>query len=193
MPASNFLRSFLCMIMLALALSATFVSTSQAATPAQAIKETTLREGPGANYAASSEVSKGAALYVERCHQRWCLVSSSGQNGWVSIDNITFGLEARGPYSGPKLDQPLQGSGTICFYSGENYSGQAICSQTGMVVRDLALHGRDNTFASISLEGDISAMVCRDFDFTSYCETIIYDQPRLSRFLNKAISSFRVW
>ncbi len=164
-----------------------------AGTPALTIKEVDLRYGPGTNYKSDFIIEGGADVIVERCSNRWCLISNRSAKGWVSIDKLSFGNAPKPAFSGPKRDQILQGDGEICFYSGANFSGEAICSSTGMVVPDLALYGRDNSFASISVEGEISAMVCRDMKFSSYCETITQDQPVLSRFLKRAISSYRVW
>jgi hypothetical protein len=167
--------------------------SAQAGSLAQTIKDLDMKKGAGNAYATIKVVESKTNVIVERCSNRWCFISAKSTKGWVSIDGLTFGVEARGPWSGPKLNQVLQGSGEICFYTGVNFTGRVICSSTGMVVRDLALFGRDNSFSSISIEGKISAMVCRDFNFTSYCETIIKSQPVLNKLLRRKISSYRVW
>lgn len=176
------------------ALIVTFaIPSAYAGSLAQTISPVTLRLGPGAKYPAISDLEAKIAIDVERCQNRWCLVTTKSQRGWASIDHMTFGEEPRGPFTGPKDEHVLQGSGTICFYTGENFTGQSTCSKTGMVVPDLALYGLDNSFLSASVSGPISAHVCRDFNFASYCETIAKDTPVLSRFLRRAVSSYRVW
>jgi len=165
-------------------------STGSAAT---STAEINLRLGPGAKYADVSVLAAGTDVIVERCQRRWCLVAKGAQRGWTSIDHLDFGATGRGPFTGPKLDRISGGSGTICFHTGLNYTGASVCAKTGMVVPDLALYGYDNAFASISVEGEISAHVCREFNFGSHCESISSNQPKLSRFLNRAVSSYRVW
>lgn len=180
---------------LALAVIFTMVGASAALanSKAQAISALSLRLGPGVNYEIISDITEGAQVDVERCQRRWCLVDRNGNRGWASMDQLTFGVEPRGPLTGPKLNRVSGGSGSICFHTGLNFTGQSVCSKTGMVVPDLALHGYDNVFASISVEGSISAHVCSEFDFGAYCETISENQPSLNRFLKRAISSYRVW
>lgn len=193
MPTSRFFRLFKATAIGVFALLAALTTSAFAGTAAQAISPLSLRLGPANHYQIAFELDQGAAVNVERCQYRWCLVELNRVRGWVSIDHLTFGVEPRGPFTGPKLYQPLRGDGRICFHTGTHYSGKSICSKTGTVVHDLALFGFDNAFASISIEGDISAHVCREFNFGSYCETIIKDQPVLSRYLRRAVSSYRVW
>lgn len=164
-----------------------------ASSEAQAISPLSLRLGPGVNYKIVSDIAQGVQVDVERCQRRWCLIDRNGHRGWASMDQLTFGVEPRGPFTGPKFKRVSGGSGTICFHTGPNFSGQSVCSKTGMVVPDLALYGYDNVFASISVEGSISAHVCSEFNFGAYCETINEDQPSLSRHLKRAVSSYRVW
>ena len=176
-----------------LALFVGLTISASAGTPAQAIDALSLRLGPGNHYQTAFDLDQGANVSVERCQNRWCLVASGSVRGWVSIDHLTFGVEPRGPFSGPKRDQVLRGDGQICFHTGTHFSGASVCATTGTVVHDLALYGHDNSFSSISIEGDLSAHVCREFNFGSYCETITENQPVLSRFLRRAVSSYRVW
>lgn len=181
----------------ALVIALAFISVGTvgavAGSAAQAIDPLSLRLGPGSKYKIVSELDEGTSVSVEQCQRRWCLVDANNVRGWVSIDHLTFGVEPRGPIIGPKLHQALRGSGKVCFHTGTNFSGESICSKTGMVVPDLALHGYDNAFSSVSIEGEISVHVCREFNFSSYCETIIEDQAELSEHLKRAVSSYRVW
>jgi hypothetical protein len=45
----------------------------------------------------------------------------------------------------------------------------------------------------VTVNGDVSAAVCRDSDFQSYCTRIIKSEPVLNRYLNDAVSSIRVY
>lgn len=180
-------------LLIALGFSASAIPVANAGSLAQTIRPVTLRLGPGVKYPTVSELTEKIAVEVERCTRRWCLLAANNQRGWTSIDGLTFGEEPRDLFTGPKNEQVSHGTGTICFHTGENFTGQSVCSKTGMVVPDLALHGFDNAFASVSVEGTISANVCREFNFTSWCETIAEDQPVLSRFLKRNVSSYRVW
>lgn len=160
-----------------------------AGSSAQTTGEITLRLGAGANYPATSQVIvEGTAVNVQRCSRNWCLVEASSKRGWTAIGDLTFGETAA-----TEDTLTLGGSGQICFHTGTNFTGQKVCSTSGRVVPDLALHGYDNAFASISIEGQVSANVCRDSRFASYCEQINESQARLPRLLNRAISSYRVW
>ena len=171
----------------ALSLPALAIETG---TPAWLIKGQTLFEGPGTAYDVVGELGGETRIRVDRCAPRWCLVRGDGQRGWVSRDNVGFGQEPRGPFTGPRLNYPS--GGTVCFYTGRNFSGDSFCARPGMVVRDLLLYNRDNAYASVTTGGG-SVTVCRDRDFSNYCERIIADQPTMNGFLSRNMSSFRVW
>ncbi len=159
-------------------------------TPAWLIKGQILYEGPGHAYDVTGELGGETRINVDRCTYRWCRIHAHGQYGWVSRDNISFGQHPRGPLTGPRLNYPS--GGTVCFYSGRNYTGESFCAEPGMVVRDLLLYDRDNLYVSVRTGGG-SVTVCRDREFTSYCERIIEDQPVMHGFLARNLSSFRVW
>jgi hypothetical protein len=112
--------------------------------------------------------------------------------GWVGIHKISFGQEPRGPLTGPRLNYP-SGNGTVCFYTGQNYSGTAVCNGSGFVMTDLKLVDLDNTFSSVTVEGAASVTACRDRKFTSYCERIVESQPVLNGFLDDGLTSYRIW
>ena len=151
---------------------------------AWSLTDITLRDGPGNAYAVTGEIAKETRIIVDRCHYRWCDVSAGHAKGWVSIDNITFGVDPRGPLSGPHFTYASGGPGQVCFFSGTNYTGTKTCATSGTVV---------NTFASVKVEGYVNVMVCRDFDFTNDCQRIVADQPTMKKFLNRSISSYRVY
>ncbi len=160
-------------------------------TPAWVISDADLLSGPGVRYDVVSSVTKGSAIVVSRCSDRWCLVD--GGDGWLSIDKLSFGQAARGPLSGPKFDIGRGGPGKVCFYDGANYSGKFVCQPSGGVARDLALLGWDNVISSVSIEGDVSVNLCRDRDFTSLCTLIAQSTPNLDPLLQNAASSWQVW
>jgi hypothetical protein len=150
----------------------------------------TLMEGPGAAYDVVGELGDETRIRVDRCTYRWCRIHAEGQRGWVSRDNVSFGQEPRGFFTGPHFDHPR--GGVVCFYEGANYSGDSVCAKAGTVVHDLLLFHTDNRYSSVEVEGS-SVMACRDRDFVSYCELIVESQPRLNGFLDDNLSSYRVY
>jgi uncharacterized protein YraI len=182
----------LAMLAAALAIAAFAVPAAavETGTPAWLINGQSLLEGPGAAYAVTGELGDETRIHVDRCSALWCLIHAEGAKGWVSASNVTFGQEPRGPFTGPRLNYPT--GGTVCFYTGTNYSGTEVCSGPGFVVPDLLLYGRDNSFSSVTVGGG-SVTACRDRKFKSYCERIVEDQPVLTGFLDDGVSSYRVW
>jgi hypothetical protein len=159
-------------------------------TPAWLINGQSLFEGPGNAYRVTGELGDETRIRVDRCSEQWCRIHAEGQRGWVSLYNISFGQEPRGPLTGPRLNYPT--GGTVCLYSGRHYSGSVACLPSGTVVHDLLLFGVDNSVNSVELHGG-SVTLCRDRDFTSYCERIVEDTPVLHGFLNNNVSSYRIW
>lgn len=166
---------------------------AQAGTPAWTISKLPVFAGPGARYDRVSTVPEGLHLSVVRCRPQWCEIDAGSAKGWVSRDNLSFGQYPRGPLSGPKLFIGRGGPGTVCLYSGTNYSGTEVCQGPGYVVSDLALLGLDNQFSSVRINGDVSVKVCRDFYFSNYCEIVTHDTPDLGMYLKRAVSSIRVY
>lgn len=184
------------LIVTALTLSMLVISTqafaAQAGSPAWIITSSTLFSGPGTNYpAASDTVTQGQAVTVTRCSRRWCTLA--GSTGWLSIDDISFGQTASGPFSGPKLNIPRGSDGKVCFHDGINFSGTTICLPAGAVARDLVLWGWDNRISSVSISGDVTVNLCRDRNFSSYCILINKDTANLDRLLANAASSYQVY
>jgi hypothetical protein len=60
-------------------------------------------------------------------------------------------------------------------------------------MRDLLLYGNDDTFSSVTIEGDTSVLLCRDRYFTNYCERVNESQERLHGFLDNNVSSVRIY
>ncbi len=160
-------------------------------TPAWVISDSDLLSGPGTRYDVVASLNKGSAIVVTRCSDRWCLIGA--QNGWLSIDKLSFGQVPRGPLSGSKFEVGRGGPGEVCFYEGADYTGKSVCQPSGGVARDLALLGWDNVISSVSINGDVSANLCRDPDFTSLCTLIAQSTPHLEPLLQDAASSWQVW
>jgi uncharacterized protein YraI len=175
------------LLALAFAAPAAAVETG---TPAWLTHTATLKEGPGRNYDNVGELPGKIKIRVDRCSRDWCSIRAEGQAGWVRLYSVSFGQEPS--LVGPKLNYP-SGLGTVCFYTGQNYTGSAVCNNSGYIVTDLLLMDLDNSFSSVTIEGAASVTACRDRHFTSYCERIIASQPVLHGFLDDSVSSFHVW
>ncbi len=187
------MRALTRLVVLALLAFAAFASPAAAietGTPAWLINASQLKDGPGSAYKVTGELGDETRIRVDRCSGLWCKIHAEGVRGWVSLSNVTFGQEPRGPLTGPRLNYPT--GGTVCFYTGKNYTGTGYCNGSGFVVHDLMLSGLDNTFSSVQVNGG-SVTACRDRKFQSYCERIIESQPVLDGFLDDGVSSYRIW
>ena len=173
--------------LLALAVPAAAVETG---TPAWLVTAEVLKDGPGHAYQVVGELERETRIRVDRCTYRWCHIHAAGQYGWVSRDAVRYGQEPKGALTGPRLDYPA--GGTVCFYTGRDFTGDSHCAKPGTVVHDLKLFGVDNAYASVTTGGG-SVTVCRDRDFSSYCERIVEDQANMHGFLARNVSSYRVW
>lgn len=153
----------------------------------------TLYAGPGPRYDEVGAVDADIRVRVDNCTQRWCQIRTATSRGWISLDLLSFGQAPDGWLSGPELGIERGGSGQVCFYEGTGFTGDSFCADSGRVVRDLALIGRDNAIGSVEVGDGVSALVCRDRGFRSYCETVDESQGRLDGLLNNSISSIRVY
>ena len=180
----------LALILLALGVLTLPAGAIETGTPAWLIDAQVLYEGPGHAYEIVGDLGDKTRIRVDRCTYRWCKVHAEGQRGWVSRDNISFGQHPRGPFTGPKLNY---GSGAVvCLYEGRNFTGDRVCARPGTVVKDLLLFKADNRISSVEVNGG-SVTLCRDRDFSSYCERIVEDQSKIHGFLDNNVSSYRVW
>ncbi len=152
-----------------------------------------LRAGPGLRYDQAGTIGPGERVRVDRCSGPWCQIHTSAVRGWLPLRNLSFGQAPGGLFSGPKFPTRRGGPGEVCFYSGANYSGTVFCGKSGRVFDDLALIGRDNAVGSIEVGTGVSAMVCRDRGFRSWCQVIDVSRPRLDGLLSNAISAIRVY
>lgn len=153
-----------------------------------------LRSGPGHQYDVTGNVSEGIRVRVDRCTtKRWCQIHTSEARGWLSLDNLSFGQAPDGLFRGPQFDIQRGGKGSVCFYTAQGYSGESFCAKSGRVIPDLALVGRDNEISSVEVGEGVSAIVCRDRGFRSYCEVVDVSKSSLPGLLSRSISSIRVY
>lgn len=168
-------------------------SALETGTPAWTISSATLFEGPGSAYDVTGDVGAEERVYVERCQKLWCKIRSDSGRGWMSLGELTFGHEPKGPFTGPRLNFPSGNNGTVCLYTGRDYTGMSICGEAGFVVRDFLLYNADNQFGSVAIDGDVSVMLCRDRFFQSYCQRINESTATLPSILINSVSSMRVY
>jgi hypothetical protein len=152
-----------------------------------------LYEGPGRVYPVVADVPARVRVRVTRCSERWCLIRYGRSQGWLPIEEVSFGQYPDGFLAGPRFPNMHSGSGTVCFFTGAHYTGREFCAESGHVYKDLLLTGYDNAFASVKIGGAAEAMVCRDRNFRSYCKIIDVDTLHLEGLLNHAISSIRIY
>ena len=152
-----------------------------------------LLSGPGTEYDAVGSIGAGERVRVDRCAKRWCQIHTASVRGWLSLDNLSFGQQPDGLFAGPKFNTHRGGSGQVCFFTGRDFTGSAFCANSGRVINDLALLGRDNSIASIEVGSGVSVIVCRDRGFRSYCKVVDASATRLEGLLTNSISSIRVY
>ncbi|KKB13254.1 hypothetical protein VE25_02945 [Devosia geojensis] len=162
-------------------------------TPGWALVDLALREGPGVAYAVTGAViPEDSRIAVLRCAPRWCLVRKGHAHGWTSRSAVGFGRYPLGPFEGGGVNYASGGPGQVCFFEGAHYSGRSACFKSGVNIHDLKLMGLDNRYVSVSVEGNVSASVCRDRNFQSYCTRIVTSTPVLNTFLAGKVSSIRI-
>lgn len=181
------------LLILSCVLVLNFTTQSFAGTSALVKSAGGLFNGPGINYASTGAATTGSNVTVERCLSYWCKVSTKTSSGWIDRSKLSFGQHARGALSGPKFDRKSGGPGEVCLYTGRQFSGQSLCRGSGFVIQDLARSGLDNRFSSVTVSGDVSVMICRDFFFSSFCEHITADTAELPPLLKGEVSSIRIY
>jgi hypothetical protein len=170
---------------LAFLILGTAAAQAQTGSPAWSLRPLVLMEGPGHAYDVTGEIGQYERIYVDRCSKLWCRVHAGGEAGWTKLYAITFGHLPRKAFKGG-------GPGIVCLYEGRNFTGESLCGKPGTRIRDLLLLDLDNRYSSVTVEGDVSVMLCRDRDFHSYCERI-EESENLHGFLNNNVSSVRVY
>lgn len=152
-----------------------------------------LYSGPGPRYDEVGSIGAGERVRVDRCTYRWCQIHTASMRGWLSLDNLSFGQAPDGLFAGPKFPTARGGAGQVCFYDGSNFTGDSFCANSGRVIRDLGLLGLDNAIASVEVGAGVSAVVCRDRGFRSYCEVVDVSKGHLTGLLTNSITSIRVY
>lgn len=155
--------------------------------------ELTLRTGPGPQYEVAGALPGKVAIKILRCQKLWCLVDGPGGRGWADKHYVDFGKDPHWPILDPDNDWPDLAGGRLCFYEGTNFTGRSFCAGSGEVFNDLATWGWDNRIRSIQVVEGTSAAICRDRFFQSYCERVYQSQPALAPFLQRQVSSIRVY
>ncbi|MEP7239700.1 MAG: SH3 domain-containing protein [Devosia sp.] len=153
----------------------------------------TLYAGPGTAYDVTGTIASGIRVRVDRCAPHWCLIHTKSLKGWVPLGDVAFGQTPKPWLVGRKFPTERGGSGDVCFYTGANFTGTELCAKSGRVFTDLALVGYDNAFSSVKVGSGVSAMVCRDRGFRSWCQTIDVDTAHLPGLLDNGVSSIRVY
>lgn len=153
----------------------------------------TVYSGPGPRYDTVGNVAGGIRIRVDRCTQRWCQFHTASVRGWISLDNVSFGQKPDGWFAGPKFPTQRGGAGSVCFYSGRNFTGASLCAGSGHLWDDLALIGFDNQISSVEVGPGVSALVCRDRNFRSYCEVVDVSKGHINGLLDNGVSSIRIY
>lgn len=164
-------------------------------TPAWTNKALIVREGPGAQYRVIGEVLGDIRVKVLQCVRTWCLIDLVQADGWVKISQLNFGRQPGYPLEDlfdNRIYAIVGGAGQVCFWTGQNYTGQSYCVESGAHSSDLTLQGFNDAFASISIEGRHYVEVCTSRDLSSYCTRLTESHPKLNRFLHKSITSYWV-
>lgn len=185
-------RTLIRAVLAPLAALALAVLPVQAGSPGWALSDLVLRQGPHVAHDVAGTIPAETRISIERCAPRWCLVSSGNLKGWTGRDHVGFGQAPRPPLSGPRLDYGAGGPGTVCFFSGANFTGSSFCRESGFVAPDLGLYGFDDRIRSVSVSGNVSARICRDRNFQSHCVRVVENAAHLERYLNAQVSSLRV-
>lgn len=188
---SRLLTTLASLALTAMLTQAPAMAASDVGTHAWSTDALTLRDGPGIAYDVTGEVVADVAISVLRCQKLWCLVDSGDARGWTNKDFIAFGRTSA-DWPGGINPNYATGGGSVCFYTGTNYTGSEFCMPFGRTIRDLALIGLDNSFSSVKIEGSTTVAACRDRDFQSYCERIFASQPALDPYLRRALTSIRI-
>lgn len=189
-----FLAHLAAMLAVLAALGATTLPASaiDSGTPAWTKGGLTVYEGPGTAYDVIGDVEADIHVRVDRCTYQWCQMHTAGINGWVWRDDLDFGEHNLNLLGLPSAKFKSGGPGTVCLYEGHDYTGEALCLTAGKVSRDLLLQHLDDRYSSVTVEGNVSVTLCRDREFSSYCERINESQPRLNGFLDNNVSSYWV-
>ena len=184
------------LVRLAMALFAVLVlslpALAQMFGPAVTVANVNLRNGPGANHAVIRVVRSGEEVTIVRCERNWCLVNAGRDTGWLS-QSYVMRVIAPPPPSMPWPDSNV-GPARACFYDRPNFRGDSFCLRPGNGNDDLG--NWRNRIASIAILGgqssSLSVDLCTGRSFRN-CTSIRDDMSNVSRHLQGAIASVKVW
>ncbi|CAN7493887.1 SH3 domain-containing protein [Devosia sp. LjRoot3] len=159
--------------------------------PAVTVANVNLRNGPGTNHAVIRVVRSGEEVTIVRCERNWCLVNAGRDTGWLS-QSYVMRLIAAPPPPMPWPDFDFDaGPARACFYDRPNFRGDSFCLRPGNGNANLG--NWRNRIASVAIHGNsLSVDLCTGRDFRN-CTSIRRDMSNLSRQLQGAIASVKVW
>jgi len=155
--------------------------------PAVTTTNVNLRQGPGARYAIVRVLRSGEEVSISRCAGTWCLVDAGRDRGWIAQAYLRRLIDRPAP-TWPDFGI---GRSRACFYERPNFRGASFCLLPGEGESNLG-NWRDR-IASVAVEGrSTSVDLCTQRNFRD-CTEIRRDMPVLSRHLQDAIASVKVW
>ncbi len=131
--------------------------------------------------------------------------NSGGYSGGNSDPSVgfSFGFGSNGSQFGFSIGNPPPNSGwnnwpspqpqpRVCFYSGNNYTGQKFCMNTG---RSRAAFGPvwNDKISSVRVFGGASVKMCQHAHFGGFCRVTSRNERALGPWLNDQISSLAIF
>ncbi|WP_449394016.1 SH3 domain-containing protein [Devosia riboflavina] len=161
--------------------------------PAVTVANVNLRNGPGTNHAVVRVVRSGEDVTIVRCERNWCLVNAGRDTGWLAQNYVMRVIAAPPPTLWPDFDFDT-GPTRVCFYDRPNFRGDSFCLRPGNGNDDLG--NWRNRIASVAMRGgqssSLSVDLCTARNFRN-CTSVRDDMPNVSRHLQGAIASVKVW
>lgn len=176
---------------LAMALCAVLVLSAPAFAqmfgPAVTTANVNMRQGAGPRHAVIRVLRPGEEVNITRCANNWCLVEAGRTRGWVYQTYLRRLIVHPGPsFPGFNFGEPR-----ACFYERADFRGASFCLLRGQGEGDLG--NWRNRISSVSIEGrTVTVDLCRSRNFRD-CTVLSGDMPKLSRALEGAVVSVRVW
>lgn len=140
-----------------------------------------MRSGPGTRYRVIHVLQNGERVEVVRCQANWCFVNARVESGWASRNYLS--RTGGGGVTRPPARQ-------VCFFEGTRFTGRSFCSQPGDSSADLGPWR--NRIASMTVRGGQTVQVCAERNFRD-CDAFDRDMPTLPWWLDRSISSYRVF
>lgn len=173
------------------ALAMTLPVLAQMAGPAVTVANVNLRNGPGTNHVVVRVVRSGEDVTILRCQRNWCLVDAGRDTGWLSQNYVMRVIATPAPPLWPDFDT---GPNRVCFYDRPNFRGDSFCLRPGNGNDDLG--NWRNRIASVAIvggqSGSIGVDLCTARHFRN-CTSVRHDMSNVSRHLEGAIASVKVW